>query len=77
MIVFKHCAPDARVLIYSINGTLVKQLSREANALNPLDDNTFESTLYWVPPKKLAPGAYYFVGYPKKPNSTKKLIITP
>ncbi len=77
MIVFKHCAADARVLIYSINGTLVKQLSREANALNPLDDNTFESTLFWIPPKNLAPGAYYFVGHPQKPTSTKKLFIIP
>jgi ligand-binding sensor domain-containing protein len=77
MIVFKHCAADARVLIYSMNGTLVKQLSRASNALNPVDDNAYESTLFWVPPKNLAPGAYYFVGHPQKPKTTKKLIIVP
>ena len=77
MIVFKHCAPEAQVLIYAMNGTLVKQLSRGNNSLNPVDDNAFESTLFWVPPKKLAPGAYYFVGNPQKPVATKKLLIVP
>jgi ligand-binding sensor domain-containing protein len=76
-IIFKHCAPESKILVYSISGTLVKQLTRSENNFNPLDDNLFESTLYWVPSKKLAPGAYYFVGYPQKPSGAKKLLIIP
>jgi ligand-binding sensor domain-containing protein len=76
-IIFKHCAADARVLIYAMNGALVKQLSRESNSFITFDDNTFESTLFWVPPRNLAPGAYFFIGYPQKPATTKKLFIVP
>jgi ligand-binding sensor domain-containing protein len=77
MIIFKHCAPDAQLLIYAMNGALVAKLSRESNSFNSIDDNPFESTLCWIPPKKLSPGVYYFVGTAKKPVTTKKLFIVP
>ena len=76
-IVFKHCPPDARLLIYTINGVLVKQLSLKEDSFNSLTENAFEATLFWVPSKKLAPGAYYFVGYAQKPITAKKLLIVP
>jgi ligand-binding sensor domain-containing protein len=76
-IVFKHCPPDARVLIYAVNGVLVKQLSLKENSFNSLTENPYESTLFWVPSKKMAPGMYYFVGYAQKPITTKKLLIVP
>jgi ligand-binding sensor domain-containing protein len=77
MIIFKHCSPDARVLVYSMSGALVAKLSRETSSFNSLDDNMFESTLCWTPPKKLTPGVYYFVGAGQKPVATKKLFIIP
>jgi hypothetical protein len=76
-IVFKHCAAQARVFIYAMNGSLIKQLSRENDNAYQTDDNTYETTLHWIPSKKMAPGTYYFIGQSQKPVKTKKLLIIP
>ena len=76
-IVFKHCAAGARVFIYAMNGSLIKQLSRENDDAYQIDDNPYETTLHWIPSKKLAPGTYYFIGQSQKPVKTKKLLIIP
>ena len=76
-IVFKHCAPDAKIYIYTLSGMLVKKLSRDVDNAYPADNNPYEATLRWVPSKKLVPGAYYFVGQPKQPAKTQKLLIIP
>lgn len=76
-IVFKHCAPDAKIYVYTLSGALVKKLSRDADNAYPTDSNPYESTLRWVPSKKLVPGTYYFVGQPRQPTKTQKLLILP
>lgn len=76
-IIFKHCAPDIKIHVYTLSGILVKKLSREADNAYPTDNNPSEATLRWVPSKKMAPGTYYFVGLPQQPTTTQKLIIIP
>ena len=74
-IVFKHCAVNARVTIYAMNGSLVKSLTPDANSAYTLSSNSYETTLSWTPPKNIAPGTYFFAG--SKPYVTKKIIIIP
>jgi sugar lactone lactonase YvrE len=76
-IVFKHCFAGAKVFIYAMNGSLVKQLSPGNDNAFSSDENPFETTLHWIPSKKMSPGTYYFVGQPQKPVKTKKLLIIP
>jgi Two component regulator propeller. len=76
-IIFKHCAPDIKIYVYTLSGTLVKKLSRDADNAYPTDNNPYEATLRWVPSKKLVPGTYYFVGQPQQPTKTQKLLIIP
>jgi ligand-binding sensor domain-containing protein len=76
-IVFKHCAAGAKVLIYAFNGALVKQLAPGIDNAYSSGENPFETTLHWVPSKKMSPGTYYFIGQSQKPTKTKKLLIVP
>ncbi len=76
-IIFKHCAPDIKIYVSTLSGTLVKKLSRDVDNAYPTDNNPYEATLRWVPPKQLVPGMYYFVGQPQKPTKTQKLLIIP
>jgi ligand-binding sensor domain-containing protein len=76
-IIFKHCAPGAKINVYTLRGALVKVLSSDADNAYPFDTSPFETTLRWVPSKKLVPGMYYFIGQPQQPANTQKLLIVP
>jgi streptogramin lyase len=76
-IVFKHCAAGAKVLVYAINGSLIKQLSSDTDNAYQSQDNSLETTLRWIPSARLAPGTYYYVGQSQKPAKAKKLLIVP
>jgi ligand-binding sensor domain-containing protein len=76
-IIFKHCAPGAKINVYTLRGALVKVLSSDADNAYPFDTGPFETTLRWVPSNKLVPGTYYFVGQPQQPAKTQKLLIVP
>ena len=76
-IVFKHCASGAKINIYAVNGSLVKTLTAGKDDAYSSDENSFESTLHWIPSKKMPPGTYYFIGQSQKPVKTKKLMILP
>ena len=76
-IIFKHCAPGAKINVYTLRGALVKVLSSDADNAYPFDTSPFETTLRWVPSNKLVPGTYYFVGQPQQTAKTQKLLIVP
>jgi len=76
-IIFKHCAPGAKINVYTLRGALVKVLSSDADNAYPFDTGPFETTLRWVPSNKLVPGRIILSGSPSNRQKHKNCSLFP
>ncbi len=73
-ITFQHLAPEAQVMIYTIDGKLIANLNEENVEMVKTGK---EWTYYWRPSENVKPGTYIYTGTTRGDKGYGKLLILP
>lgn len=73
-ITFQHLAPEAQVMIYTLDGKLIANLNEDNSEMIKTGK---EWTYYWTPSDKIKPGTYIYTATTRKDEGYGKLMILP
>lgn len=73
-ITFQHLAPEAQVMVYTLDGRIVANIN-ESNSEHVKTGN--EWTYYWTPSDKIKAGTYIYTGTTRGDKGYGKLLIIP
>lgn len=73
-ITFQHLAPEAQLMVYTLDGKLVANLNEDNSEMVKTGK---EWTYYWTPSDKIKPGTYIYTGTTRGDKGYGKLLILP